>query len=320
MKFRALRARRLLVFGGMVAALAVTAVAAAAVTTVRATSAYETLPAHSSGPPATNNILLWTQRPSVGSPVSSSNVMAKIGAGPAFRVNAAGTTGFSGDTADGFAVYQQNGNIKFQDLFTHKVMRAPTGINTSAEEYHPSMTALQTNSTFTRVTGGWLLFGRDTGSTQKIILKNLGTGGSTVLARGAHVTPGQVNGPDASGNWYADWQVCGITCDVHAARFTSLSQPITKKSLGIGQFHSASGPGVSATGVVTYIQGHTQCGQSVELNKIAFANMGADGGITLVDFRSGFDSRSTYVDGTQVYFDRHSCTGDSNLYRTSLNP
>lgn len=316
------RARRFLVFGGVLTGLALAAVAAAnTITTVRATSAYETAPAHN------GNVLLWAQ--SSSRTATTRNVMAKIDGGSAFRVNTAGTNANTGDVnpasnGDPVAVYQQGGNLRFQDLITHAILPAPFGINTGETEFHPSMAGLTTNGNATSITGGWLLFGRNSSSTQKIILFNMSNGTSKVLSSGgATRNPGQVNGPDAQGMFYADWRACGITCDIHAYRFdpTAFTSG-TFKSLGISQDHTAVGPGVSTDGQVTYIQGGTTCGVSVELNKIAFASMGSGAGTTLVDFPNGVDASSTYVDGGgstgQVYFSKAACGRDSNLYRTSL--
>lgn len=307
MKARRHTGRAIVILGVTTAALAMVATAAAS--TIRATPAFEWLPAHGVGTgPAGNQYLAWTQRPKRGSPATSNNVMASVNGGPAFKVNATGsgfTGGISGNTLVYARVTSGQSNLAFYNLLTRAATTAPPEVNTSAWEYHPSMVG-QLNS-------GWLLFGRKGGGSNRIILLSLANHHSTVLASGG-VDPGQVNGPDASGLFYASWMKCAITCDVHVYRFDPASFTTgTTRSVGLEQNRTRSGPSVAADGTLYFVEGAAACGVNAEIGKVADP-FGTPVKSTLVDFRSGFDSFHTYVDGGQVFFDRHRCGGDSNLF------
>lgn len=309
MKTRNKGRRAAFLLSGLVAALVVVATAAAAnnpVTTVRATSAYEFTPVHS------GQYLAWTQRPTAASPASSNRVMAKVDGGPAFSVssNQSYTGGISGDILVYQSVVNGQSDIRFYNLATRQNVAAPAEVNTSNAEFHPSMLGSTVN--------GWLLFGRRSSTTTQIILFNMANHHSAVLASG-DVDPGQVNGLDANGMAYADWKKCATAsdCRVNGYQFdpSNFTAGTTKVFPNAVENHTRSGPGVSANGELTFVEGRVACGADADIEKVDFAT----GTFTrVVSFNAGVDSLHTSVDGSTIYFDRHPCGGDSNLYKTSL--
>jgi hypothetical protein len=113
------------------------------------------------------------------------------------RVNPGGTQAHVGDIDGTTLVYSERrgrtGDVKLYDLVTRTTAPPIEGINTKADEWAPSLS------------GDRLLFGRASGSTERILLADLGTGAIRKLdaARGAgHVQPGRVSGA------YAVWIRC----------------------------------------------------------------------------------------------------------------
>jgi hypothetical protein len=113
------------------------------------------------------------------------------------RVNPGGTQAHVGDIDGTTLVYSERrgrrGDVKLYDLVAGPTAQPPAGINTKADEWAPSLS------------GDRLLFGRASGSTERILLADLGTGAIRKLdsARGSrYVQPGRV-----SGN-YAVWIRC----------------------------------------------------------------------------------------------------------------
>lgn len=112
------------------------------------------------------------------------------------QLNPEGTWAMAGGIDRGVLAYatgRRQADIRLIDLKTRQRLRVPRGVNTRQVEYNPS------------ISGKWLLFGRvipherdylrdDT----RVILTNLQTGRSRVLARGKNYRttayPGQVNG------------------------------------------------------------------------------------------------------------------------------
>lgn len=242
--------------------------------------------------------------------------MAKVGSGPPFRVNPSGTTGRTGGFGgnDGaILVFQQvtNGqsNVRFYDVLTHQYTNAPPEVNTSAREFHPTLIG--------SINTGFLLYGRGSGGTTRIVLTDLATHHSKVLqSSSSYLEPGQVNGPDASGNYYADWERCPALCDIHVYRFTPATFSTgTVKTYPQTENRLRYAPAVGPDGTIYYGSSGTKlgCGGSVALYERPFGGSA----MLLSLFRSGFDTRHTYYDNTSgdLYFDRFRCGGDSNLYK-----
>lgn len=113
------------------------------------------------------------------------------------RANPAGTQAHVGDIDGTTLVYSERrgsrGDVKLYDLVARTVAEPPAGINTKADEWAPSLS------------GDRLLFGRASGSTERILLADLDTGAIRELdsARGArYVQPGRLSGD------YAVWISC----------------------------------------------------------------------------------------------------------------
>jgi hypothetical protein len=315
-----IRTRTLAIAAGilMVAAVA-PASAQVTLTTVRATAAYEFFPAHS------HDFLAWTQRPTKTSPATSNVVLARVGAGPAFRVNPAGTSastgGFGGANGDILAFQQVTGgqaNIRFYNVLTRRFLSGPAEINTSGEEFHPTLVG--------SMNSGFLLFGRRSGTTTKVILFDMATHHSKVLdSAGFTLEPGQVNGPSAAtktepaGFYYADWTRCPSICDVHVYRFTpSTFATGTVHTFTANENRDRYAPSMGKNGTAYWASSATAfgCGASVILDRHTWAGMTTT---ELYSLPAGLDTRHSYLDDTTttpaLYFDRGRCGGDSNLYK-----
>jgi hypothetical protein len=143
------------------------------------------------------------------------------------QLNPDGTWAMVGGIDRGVLAYatgRRQADIRLLDLKTRKQLRLPRGVNTPQVEYDPS------------ISGKWLLFGRlipsdrgDLWDDTRVILTNLQTGRSRVLARGKNYRtttyPGQVNG-----DWVA-FTACkfnkyGPNCGVTRYRISSGEQTI----------------------------------------------------------------------------------------------
>lgn len=304
MKARIHGRRAVLLLSGLVAALVVVATASAAVSvsvsTVRATPAFEWLPA------ANGNLLAWTQRPTASS--TANNVMAKVGSGPAFKVNPTGTArtgGISGNVLVYQSIVNGQSNIRFYNLITRTNIAAPPEVNTSANEFHPDFIGSPGN--------GFLIFGRSSSSGTRVILFNLSSHHFITLATG-NVDPGEVNLSADGNTLYASFKKCAITCDVH--RYTANVATWgsgTNQSYGVEETGTRAGPSVDSDGTIYFVQGGTSCG-SAQIRGITTNGTN----FQVLDLPAGTDSFHTYALGggghVNVLFDRHRCSGDSNLY------
>jgi hypothetical protein len=304
--------RAALVLSGLVTALvmAATASASVAVSTVRATQAFEWLPV-SNG----SNILAWTQRPTTSSPASANDVWARVNGGPAFRVNSTGSA-YSGGMSGNVLVYQSvvNGqsNIRMVNLITRANIPVPAEVNTSAKEFTPDLIGTPSD--------GFLLFGRTSSIGTRLILFDLTTHHSTVLARG-NINPGELNGSDgkdvsSTATLYASFKKCSITCDVHRYTFTADNfAGGTRASYGVEEGVTRAGPSVGEDGSIYFVQGGARCGNA-SIRGIT------TGGVNFLVTKlpSNTDSFHTYTVGDNtVFFDRHACGGDSNLYKAVIS-
>jgi hypothetical protein len=262
--------------------------------TVRATRADEVTPS------AGINGIAWAQRAATSSGFWS--LFALVPVDGKVKVNAPGTSGFSGGFRDNEIVYQQvDGNrsdIRFFNLFNHQRRNPPSGINTRFWEWHPT------------VSGDWLLFGRRNFRTRvdTIVLRNLVSGRSLVLDRlprarangGRFAEAGQVNGN------YAVWFRCASGCDVFRYDITNG----TKVKIPNPGDHWQHGPSVAEDGTVYLIRSGLRCGAAVRLVRYPLGGPAT----VITALPSGRDSYHTYADddrgdtSASVYFERYRCS------------
>jgi len=230
-----------------------------------------------------------------------------------FKVNAPGTSGWSGGIDGSRLVYQQvrrgRSDIRFFDLTTRRRSNAPAGVNSKRWEWRPT------------ISGDWLLYGRGVvfgASTQSVVLRNLVTGEQRVLdslrSRSGMIQAGQV-----SGN-YAAWMKCNPapTCNVY--RYDIVTATTTQIPT-TGQVLYA--PSVTPAGTTYYGRSDPQCGEKAELVKTTL-----DGAtIVLYSLPSGQDFSVTHAaelvtlppspfTTTRIYYDRAICSsGRTDIYR-----
>lgn len=291
----------------LVAALALTATASAA-TVVRATAAFEWLPVHS------GKFLAWTQRPTAGSPDSSNRVMVRIDGNTAFSIGSAES--YSGGISGNILVYQRvvndTSSIRFYNMTTRTSVAAPPEVNVNGTEGRPSL--------FGDLNTGFLLFERDnsTGG-ENVVLLNLKNHHSKVLFSANTVDPGQINGTNDTSfrSDFASYSHCGgITCDVHVYRFNpaNFTNGVTH-SANFNADANRRGPSVTKSGTAYLVRNTGVCGSSATLSRLPW---GASVPHSILSFPAGVDSFHTYVDDTgattKVFFDRHPCGGDSDLW------
>ena len=225
-------------------------------------------------------------------------------AGPTFRVNPGGSSGYAGGIAGTRLAYEQvrNGqsNIRFWNLAHHHRSSPGPGVNTSAWETSPT------------ITSKWLLFGRITNRTARVLLYNLKTHGLRELAGvtrvGRHTTrAGQVNGN------YATYRVCRPACttyryNIAARRATALPRPA-----GVSDLASA----VSAIGTVYFSEGRRGCGSGHRLMQQTLGGAATE----LKAFSPGVivAKIQTYAargGATELFYSRSTCAGGAvHIYR-----
>jgi hypothetical protein len=257
---------------------------------VKATTAQE------QGPSADATHFSWSQYPRSGSGFVP--LFLQETGGPRVRVNRLRTHGWGGGFAGDSFVYQEitgrQSNLQFYDVVTGVRSAPPSGVNTLAWEWAPTMTA------------DHLLFGRGLINQQidRVFLRSLGTGSSLMLDqirfRNGFVWPGQV-----SGN-YAVWYRCVNStrrCDVRMhdiAAGTTTTIPNTGR-----QQYSAS---VTSDGTVYFIRSGRGCGNTVQVVRRPLGGPSK----VIAAVGSGRDVQTIFAlqraDGTtSVYFDRIRC-------------
>jgi hypothetical protein len=231
-----------------------------------------------------------------------------------FKVNAPGTSGWSGGIDGTRLVYQQlrkrNSDIRFFDLATRRRSNPPAGVNTKRWEWRPT------------ISGNWLLYGRGVvfGTSQFVILRNIVTGEQRVLdalqSKSGFLQAGQV-----AGN-YAVWLKCTSRTTCKVFRYEIVSGTATQMP-ATGQVLYA--PSVTPAGTTYYGRSGPACGASAQLVKTTI-----DGAtVVLSSFPSGQDFSVTYADlvltvppspptpitTTRIYFDRAICSSNrSDIY------
>jgi hypothetical protein len=103
--------------------------------------------------------------------------------------------------------FRSDADLGAWSLTSHRFVRLPDGINSDVPEYGAE------------ISGDHLLFGRDprnNGTAQQVLIGDLTTGRTEVLARGSYLTADSTNG-----DW-ATYSVCGErTCDVYRYRVST---------------------------------------------------------------------------------------------------
>jgi len=213
------------------------------------------------------------------------------------RINPSGTDAFLGGIDGTRVVYQlvsgSQSDIELFDIRSRTPSEPPPGVNTSAWEREPTLSA------------PYILFGRGNpanhNTVRKVILFNMATAKSTLLAKtgpGVYsVVPGQVNGH------FATWWRCSTSrCDVF------------RRDLGTGKTIMVPNPGgkllyassVSPTGTVFVARSGFGCGAGVSLLRFRAGRV-----TTLASFGKGIDIGQSfaYTAGgkTTVLFDRLLC-------------
>lgn len=292
--------RGLFILAAAVALLAVpVAYALLAQHGVKTTRAYEQLPAAATD--GTTEYFAWTQN-SRAKPNHFDAFLTRTG-DSRVKLNAKGEA-FVGGIDPPAVAYQQivngNSNLKLYDADTQTRSDPPAGVNTSEWEWEPS------------ISGDWLLFGRQTNSTQFVILHSLTTPTEVVLDQGPRFRhAGQVNGD------FAVWTRCTrTTCNVlrreiTPATDTVLSKPSTKYQYGAG---------VTSTGIVYVARSGPKCGADVKIVRY-FGATDPVGGTIVADLgTNGRDFWSAYArdnaDGSvDVFYDRYLCNNNtSDIY------
>ncbi len=227
---------------------------------------------------------------------------------PRVKLNARGQ-GFIGGIDPPMVAYQQvaNGqsnlsNLKLYNADTQMRSNRPAGVNTGDWEWEPS------------ISGDWLLFGRQTSTTQFVILHSLTTPTEVILDHGPRFRhAGQVNGD------FAAWTRCTrTTCNVVRRQIstvvtdTVLAKPSTKYQYG---------GAVTATGIVYAARSGPKCGADVKVVRY-FGATDPPGGTIVADLGAkGRDFWSAYArdndDGSvDVFYDRYLCgKSTSDIYR-----
>ena len=197
--------------------------------------------------------LAWTQAP-VTRPKRTHVFAQKIG-GRRFRVDAGTGPAFTGGISNDRLVYQKTkgpkSNLRGFRLSTRRHFALPRGINTPRWEMRPT------------IWGPYLLFGRDTGRRDSIVLFNLNTHDARILARArgprhTAVWPGQVNGD------FAVYMRCPPRrgCNVFRYRISNGNTVRIPK-----RRKSQYSPSVALDGTVFYARSGIGCGTGVTLQR-----------------------------------------------------
>jgi len=223
---------------------------------------------------------------------------------PRVRLNAHGA-GYIGGIDPPKVAYQQVANgqsdLKLYNAETQTRTDPPPGVNTAGWEWEPS------------ISGDWLLFARQTSSSQFVILHSLTTTDKVTLDQGPRFRhAGQVNGD------YAAWTRCTrTTCNVvrreeiPMGADTVLQKPSRKYQYG---------GAVTATGIVYVARSGPKCGADVKMVRYFGATDPAGGTIVADLGPNGRDFWSAYArdndDGSvDVFYDRYLCgKSTSDIY------
>ena len=280
---------------------------------VRATGAVETRPV------ADGDWLAWGQAP-MSRPIHF-HVRARKGQGRPFRVSPRGTEALPGGIWRRFLVYEErrrgDWNIVLYDLARRKRLRAPRGVNTSADEVRPSLS------------GDWLLFtrfnrrtGRE-GGVVRVLLLNRRTREEIELAR-VNLPPSQRPAFDATQR-PASWRVNGRyalanPCVGCGTRLYDIAQRTAVESPTGFIPHSIDFPvSVSASGPLHVARQVAINSWHADLLLLSRA-LGAEHAVLLARIPRGIGVGSMYVVSrpggrTTVYYTRgFLCRIDSDVY------
>ena len=174
------------------------------------------------------------------------------------RVNPPGTRAYAGGIDGTSLVYQlvrgQRSDLRIYDLARGTHRRVPTGFNTRAWEWHPTLSDV------------WMLFARGrpfARGVQMIVLRHLVTGEQRVLDRLRNrrgvLAPGQVQGS------FAAWMRCNPHPRCRIVRYEITTRATVALPVPAGKV--VYGPAVDASGTAYYARSGRGCGNGVELVK-----------------------------------------------------
>jgi hypothetical protein len=250
----------------------------------------------------TTQYFAWTQN-SRAHPNHFDAFLTRTG-DPRVKLNATGE-GFIGGIDPPMVAYQQirNGqsNLKLYNADTQTRADPPAGVNTADWEWEPS------------ISGDWLFFGRQTNTTQFVILHSLTTPTEVILDQGPRFRhAGQVNGD------FAAWTRCTrTTCNVVRRQISTVSDTVLQKPATKFQYGGA----VTSTGIVYVARSGPKCGADVKVVRYFGATDPAGGTIVADLGAAGRDFWSAYArdndDGSvDVFYDRYLCgKTSSDIYR-----
>lgn len=256
-------------------------------------------------PAASSTYVAWV----VYGPHFHANVWAQATGGDApFRVNPDGTSAFTGGIEGSTLLYQRSTkdekpDLVMVDLSTQSELDVPDGVNTSAAEFEPSISATH------------LLFGRGIPHGGSVVLFDIATGTSQVLYSKTHterrlffVFPSQVNGNYAVWETFVLRKKNGQVVDGDVWLHDIAAEETTKIPAGEGIWQY--GPSVDTTGTMFFGRSNFRCGENVQLierqidgtESVLYALPGGR------DF--AYSDAVANADGTaDVYVDIGSCRG-----------
>jgi hypothetical protein len=243
---------------------------------------------------AGGGFLVWTQ--SRGSSQRATDVYARRGSRPAFKVNRPGTQARTGGVDGTRLVYQEIAgglsDLRLYDLAQRRPLPL-RGVNTKRWEMRPTLW------------GHRLLFGRIDYSTGRyaVLLHDLARGRERELdvidrSHRPAIEPGQVNGR------YAVWAT-GVDGVYTVHRYDAVSG---KKQLlaGSNPYRDPQyAPSVSRRGTVFFARSGLGCGEGVRIIRAPLRGPEQ----VVASLRPGFDLLSTYAASGRLLFDRAVCKG-----------
>jgi hypothetical protein len=269
---------------------------------VKTTRVYEQLPAAATD--GTTEYFAWTKN-SGAKPKHFDAFLTRTG-DPRVKLNTKGEA-FVGGIDPPVVAFQQvvngNSNLRLYNADTQTRTSPPAGVNTFDWEWEPS------------ISGDWLLFGRQTSSTQLVILHSLTTPTEVVLDQGRRFRhAGQVNGD------FAVWTRCTrTTCNVVRRQISTVADAVLPKPSTKYQYGAA----VTSTGIAYVARSGAKCGANVKIVRY-FGVTDPPGGTVVADLgTNGRDLWSAYArdndDGSvDVFYDRYLCNKNtSDVYRVN---
>ena len=225
------------------------------------------------------------------------------------QMNAPGTVGVAGGIDGTTVIFQQIGSfsrlIRY-NIATNTRTVLGSGFNApNSAQYTPS------------VSGNWVLFGRQTGARQTVLLRNLSTGEQRTLAttnnQKLNLIPGQVNG-----DW-AVWMLYGPTSStVYRYQISTHTGGKLLNTLPPAKFEYS--PVVASDGTAYYMHAGARCGDHARLVMHGVGQPET----ALRTFSQGIDANNTFAtagtSGTDIYFARLTCkTGRTDIYKVTNN-